>query len=607
MDRKSITGFVLLIVLAIGYMFYSNHEADKYEAIRAQQVADSMALVKAQTPKVEAVQAVATIDSSLPSAYQQVASQVIPFTNGKVTLGVTTKGAFPVSAQLNDFKTYEQEDMFLWKDDKQNRLAFKLPIDGKEIWSDELNFTPEQHTTADGTQQLIMTADLGNNQKVILTYALAKDSYMMEASLRVVGLADGLTKVSEIPVEWKTAALHTEKDLKNERMAAQMHFRDGSLDHDYFTIARTDNYTIKDGVNWITVKVPFFNSTIVANGENFTKGSYTASEPKEDSSVVVNSAVSLAIPAKASNDFNFNFKWYIGPNDYNVLKSYKIDFEEIIPLGTGLFFFVKYIAKWFIIPIFNFLSQFISNFGILIIVLTLIIRTFLSFFTYKSQLSAAKMRVLKPEIDQLKEKYGDDQQAMGMEQMKLYRTAGVNPLGGCLPMFIQLPFLLAMYYFFPTAIQLRQAHFLWSNDLSTYDNIMNLPFNIPFYGDHVSLFTLLMTITSLLLAVYNKNMTAGQDMNNPNMQMMKYMPYIMPIMFLGWFNNFAAGLTFYYTFSNILSIVQQFVITKFFINEEKILAQMEENKNKPAGTSKWQQKLEEMQKMQQERMKNQGK
>jgi YidC/Oxa1 family membrane protein insertase len=192
---------------------------------------------------------------------------------------------------------------------------------------------------------------------------------------------------------------------------------------------------------------------------------------------------------------------------------------------------------------------------------------------------------------------------MGMEQMKLYRTAGVNPLGGCLPMLLQMPFLLSVYYFIPTAIQLRQSHFLWSNDLSTYDSILNLGFNIPLYGNHVSLFTLLMTISSLLLAVYNKNMTAAPGGNDANAQMMKYMPYIMPIMFLGWFNSMAAGLTFYYTFSNLLSLAQQFIIQKFVINEDKIHAQIQQNKNKPAQTSKWQQRLDEMQKAQQAKLK----
>ncbi len=270
-------------------------------------------------------------------------------------------------------------------------------------------------------------------------------------------------------------------------------------------------------------------------------------------------------------------------------------------MGFGIFSFVKYISKWFVIPLYDLLSSITTNVAVLIMLLTLILRLLLSFFSYKSFLSTAKMRVLKPEIDALKEKYADNQQQFGMEQMKLYRSAGVNPMGGCLPMLLQMPFLLAMYYFFPTSLSLRQANFLWADDLSTYDSILDFGFKIPLYGDHISLFTLIMTATSLFLALYNKNMTPGSaEMNNP---VMKYMPYVLPIMFLGWFNNMAAGLTFYYAFSNILSIVQQFVIKKFFIDEEKILKKLQENKLKPAQTSKWQQRLEEMQKLQADKQK----
>ena len=275
----------------------------------------------------------------------------------------------------------------------------------------------------------------------------------------------------------------------------------------------------------------------------------------------------------------------------------------MVPLGYGPMFFVKYINKWVIIPIFNLLSSFISNYGIIIMLLTIIIRLLLSFFTYKSYLSSAKMRVLKPEIDELRAKYGDDQQKFGMEQMKLYRSAGVNPLGGCLPTLLQLPILFAMFYFFPSSIELRQEPFLWANDLSTYDSIVSWSGNIPvitsIYGNHVSLFTLLMTASSLVLALYNRNMTA-QDPNNP---MLKYLPFIFPFMLLGVFNKMAAALTFYYFFSNMISIAQQFIIQKYVIDEKAIHAKMQENKNKPATPSKWAQRLEEMQKQQAERAK----
>jgi YidC/Oxa1 family membrane protein insertase len=308
----------------------------------------------------------------------------------------------------------------------------------------------------------------------------------------------------------------------------------------------------------------------------------------------------MQLPMKAgNNEQSASLRWYIGPNDYHTLMSYKSGFEDMVPLGYGIMAFVKYINKWALIPIFYFLASFISNYAIIIMLMTVFIRLILSFFTYKSYLSSAKMRVLKPELDELRAKIGDDQQKFSMEQMKLYRSAGVNPLGGCLPMLFQLPILLSMYYMFPSFIEFRQQHFLWCNDLSTYDSIFNFHFNIPFYGDHVSLFTLLMTGSSLFLAVYNRNMTP-QDPNNP---MMKYMPFIFPVILMGVFNKMAAALTFYYTFSNILSIAQQFIIQKYFINEKAIHAQLQENKTKPATPSKWSQRLEEMQKLQADRAK----
>lgn len=612
MDRNSIIGFLLLVGLAVGYIFYSQNEAEKYNQIKTETAAKEQ---KAKAQSNAAATAViqdtsSVVDSTLPAAFRG-SEQIVKIANNVISLDITSKGAYPVSASLTEYKTYNDYaaksnkalQLFSGKDD--NKLVFKIPVDGKELWSDELNFTP-QPRTADSLP-LVMVAQVGQGKSVILTYSLSDNNYMMDASLKIVGMNQELGKVSTIPVQWATKAMRTEKDLPSERRNAQIHYRFADGEHDYFTFSNKPQRTLEDPVQWMGVKTHFFNSTIIAKTKNFSNASYESIEPKEDTTLVVKNMSKLAIPVTASNDFSFDFNWYIGPNDYNTLKAYKIDMEEMIQFGFGLFAFVKYIVKWLILPLFTMLNGFIPSVGIVIILMTLIIRIFLSFLTYKSQLSAAKMRVLKPQIDTLREKHGHDQQAMGMEQMKLYRTAGVNPLGGCLPLLFQMPFLLSMYYFFPSAMNLRQAKFLWAEDLSTFDNILNLGFSIPFYGNHVSLFTLLMTVSSLLLAIYSKQMTAGQEMSGPNAQVLKWMPFVMPIMFLGWFNNFAAGLTFYYFLSNMLSLAQQFIIQKFFINEEKILSKIKENQSKPAATSKWQQRLEEIQKQQQGRTKNTGK
>ncbi len=604
MDRNSIVGFVLLMALGAGYIFWNNHEQAAY---REQQVADSLAkaalqgpVVPASKPIISVDSSVAAVDSTLPPAFRGEEKKVA-LRNGALSVEFTTKGGFPVQARLDSFKTYGGAPLFIFKGGEANKLSFNIPVSGKIISTDQLYFTPELSALPDGGQLLRMTATVAPGQSIVLDYGLPKNGYMLTANLRVLGMEQDLRSVQNIPVSWVTQVLHTEKDLKNERMNMQVHFRYNDGEHDYFTVSRTGQKTMEKPVSWFAVRSHFFNSTIIADKE-FKTGNYDAKEPADSNVVAVNHS-EFSIPVQASGDFSFGFRWYMGPNDYQTLKGYKTDLEEMIQLGFGPFFFVKYISKWMIIPIFDILSQFISSFGLIIICLTLIIRLLLSFFSYKSYLSSAKMRVLKPELEELKEKYGDNQQQMGMEQMKLYRTAGVNPLGGCLPMLLQMPFLLAVYYFIPTAIQLRQSKFLWAEDLSAYDSVLNLGFNIPFYGDHVSLFTLLMTASSLFLALYNRNMTATPGGNDANAKMLKYMPYIMPFMFLGWFNSMAAGLTFYYTFSNCISILQQFIIQKFIINEDKIHAKIKENRNKPAATSKWQQRLEEMQKTQAQRIK----
>lgn len=603
MDRNSIIGFVLLLALGAGYIFWNNHEQNAYLAKKTADSIANAAIQKAATPKTAIAQTTDSIapvvDSTLPAAFRGTASNVT-LSNEQITIQFTTKGGYPVAANLDSFKTYDGKPLNVFKGDN-NKLSFNVPVNGKTVATDQLYFTPSMADLPDGGKILTMTAVVAPGETIVMNYALPKTGYMLTANLKMTGMQQDLATVQNIPVSWNTEILHTEKDLKYERMHMQMHYRMQDGEHDYFTASRTPTKTLSEPVNWMSVRANFFNSTIIADSATaFKTGAYDTKEPETDSSIVAMNKSNFTIPVKASNDFTFGYRWYMGPNDYKILKSYKLGMDELIQLGVGPFFFVKYISKWMIIPIFDVLAGYIGSFGLIIIALTIIIRLLTSFFTYKSYLSSAKMRVLKPEIDELRAKYGDDQQQFGMEQMKLYRTAGVNPLGGCLPMLLQMPFLLSVYYFIPTAIQLRQSHFLWSKDLSTYDSILNLGFNIPIYGDHVSLFTLLMTASSLLLAVYSKNMTAAPGGNDANAQMMKYMPYIMPIMFLGWFNGMPAGLTFYYTFSNLLSLAQQVIIQKFVINEDKIHAKIKENRSKPATTSKWQQRLADMQNAQQQ-------
>ncbi|HEX7457596.1 MAG TPA: membrane protein insertase YidC, partial [Ginsengibacter sp.] len=281
---------------------------------------------------------------------------------------------------------------------------------------------------------------------------------------------------------------------------------------------------------------------------------------------------------------------FYGPGDYKILKSYGNQMYNMVPLGSGIFAFVKYINRGFVMPVFNFLSSKMASFGLMIALLTIVIRLLISPLTYQSYLSGAKMKLLKPEIDALKTKYGDDKQAFGMEQMKLFRSAGVNPLGGCIPALLQIPIFFALYNFFNSNITLRGQSFWWAKDLSSYDSIYNLPFSIPFYGNHVSLFTILAVVTSLLISLYG--MSNMQDNSNP---VMKYMPFIFPVILLGVFNRLPSSLTWYYTVSNAITLLIQFVIQKYIIDHEKILARLQENKKKPVTQNKWQEKISAMQ------------
>lgn len=614
MDRRSIVGFALMLVLAAGYFWYSSTEAQKFQEQKRYEdslnAANRPPLDSIPTATLMPADTSAAIDSAqnaLAPAFQQKEGKMVTLSNGLLSVGFNTHGAAPQTIQLDTFKTYRKEDLYFAKGDN-NTFNIAIPFEGSTIQTQDLHFQESLTQLQDGGSQLELKADLGNGKAIVYTYTLPANSFMLQASLRLSGMQGDLNGATSLPLDWVTEALPTEKDLKNERQYAQVHYLFTDEEHDYFTIKMTPSQQLEKSLKWMSVRTHFFNSTLIAEGQ-FDKGSFDGTIVDSDSSKIYTLRNQLSIPIQPSNDVVFNYRWMMGPNDYNLLKSYDMDFEEMIQLGFGIFFFVKYIVKWVVIPIFQLLEGNIASMGLVIMLLTLIIRLFLSFFTYKSYLSTAKMRVLKPEIDALREKFKGDQQQIGMEQMKLYRTAGVNPLGGCLPMLLQMPFLLAMYYFFPTAIELRQSSFLWAEDLSTYDEIFRWTANIPiissFYGNHISLFTILMTVSSLLLALSSRNNNPAAGGNDINMKMMKYMPFVMPIMFLPWFNSFAAGLTFYYTFSNILSLVQQFIIQKFFINEDAILAKIEQKRKEPVKQSKWQQRLEEMQKVQQERMKQQ--
>lgn len=601
MDKNSAIGFGLLVAILIGYFTYNNYEQTKFHE---QKTADSVAYAKAHPkPLTDPAKQSATIqidsatiaknDSArnlLPAAFRGSASEVV-LENSKLSITINTKGAFPAAAQLKDFKTYKQEPLYLFKG-AANSMSMVLPTSNNAVSTSDLYFVPTAVTQPNGDHAIVLVADMGDGKKVTVTYSLPADGYMMQYNVRLAGMPS-----TSIPLTWDMKGLSTEKDVHNERLATQIYYHYKDNDDDYFTVNEEKNKSLEKSVSWLGYRQLYFSTALIAD-EGFDKVNIKSNTKLAETNIVSKSTFSFSLPVKAGAEQAYNFKWYIGPNDYKTLKAFDIGLDDMVPYGYGLFTFVKYINKWFLLPLFTFLFSVVGNVAVVLVLMTIIIRLLLSFFTYKSYLSSAKMRVLKPELDELREKCGEDKQKFSMEQMKLYKTAGVNPLGGCLPMLFQLPILLSLYYFIPTALPLRQASFLWSKDLSTYDSIASWSQQIwglsSVYGNHISLFTLLMTASSLFLAVYNRNNTP-QDPNNP---MMKWMPFIFPIFLMGFFNKMAAALTFYYFVSNMLSILQQFIIQKFFIDEKKVHAEIQLNKTKPVATSKWAERIAEVQKQQ---------
>jgi len=379
--------------------------------------------------------------------------------------------------------------------------------------------------------------------------------------------------------------LQHEKYIEYERQMTNICFSEDN-DFDYISM-KTEHKFEKTG-QWIGVVQQFFNTTLIAKN-GFSNGDIKWERRTDSTNVLGNVEANFQVKV-SSAAATIPFQFFFGPNDYSILKQQAAGMEKIVNLGRDMYAFVRPINKYIIMPVFDFFAGFVKSYGWVIALLTLFIRLVTSPLTYSSYLSGAKMKALRPELDELKKKFGDDQQGFAMEQMKLFREAGVNPLGGCIPALLQIPIFFALYSFFNSAIDLRGQSFWWADDLSQYDVIARLPFSIPMgFGDHISLFTLTAVITSFLISIYNMSMTPTQD--NPAL---KYMPYIFPFILLFIFNRLPSALTWYYTVSNVMTLALQFVIQNYIINHDKIVAQLQANKKKPKVKSKWQERYDQM-------------
>jgi len=599
-DRNTIVGFVILALLFMGFFYYTNQQQAAFQKEKAHQ--DSLANINKPKPAPLAAQKDSQLKAPIDTTFQQAAAEHLDsMENGLIKIVFSSKGGQPRRVELKNFKSPDSSLVRLASTDF-DRINYKLVTgDNKTGDITAFNFNSAQVVrNPDSTQTLTYQLPAAGGGSVEHQFVLRPNDYLLDFTIRINGV-NRLLSNNTLYINWQNRAMQQQKDLTYERQQSQIGYRvNGDYDHSSALSSNSEEFT--KPVNWVAVKQQFFNTTLIAKN-NFTSGNITwTAPPAEDQKTVVQANANLTMRLTESPNATVPLALYYGPTDYNTLKKYGNEMESMVNLGSGIFSFVKYINRWVVIPIFGLFSKITSNFGIAILLLTLFIRLVISPLTYSSYLSGAKMKVLRPEIDLLKAKYGSDQQQISVEQMKLFREAGVNPLGGCIPALLQIPIFFALYSFFNSSVALRGQSFLWSHDLSQYDSIVNLPFKIPLYGDHVSLFTITAVATSFLISLYSMSMTP--DQGNP---VLKYMPYFFPIILLFVFNKLPSGLTWYYTVSNLITLALQFVIQNYIINHEKILAKMDENRKKPKTKSKFAERMEQMQEQQKQLRDSQNK
>ncbi|MDR2938121.1 MAG: membrane protein insertase YidC, partial [Prevotellaceae bacterium] len=519
--------------------------------------------------------------------------------NDLVAVTFTNKGGRVYAVELKKYKSYNQKPLVLF-DGKDNDFSFNFYTnDSRNFQTSEFFFAPQtnnlHHKIADSdtaAYTFTMRLALGEGQHVDYIYTLRNGSYMVDFAMKTVGLQN----VTNADLLWAYNAFQQEKAFDNENNYSTIAYKyPGETSTEELSIGtEAQEENVKTKLGWIAFKQQFFSTVLIARGEMFggANMAYLTYKPENAEHLLKRYMANIQVPINPQRDQNVNFSFYFGPNHYRTLTSYGEDLNKLVPLGGWI---IGWINRLIVIPVFDFLSKHIGSFGLIILILTLIIKLLLFPLTFKSYLSSAKMRLLKPDVDKIKQKYPKKEDAMKVQQetMAMYKKAGASPLGGCLPTLVQLPIFLALFRFFPASIELRQQPFLWADDLSGFDSILNLPFTIPFYGDHISLFTLLMAVAIFFSS--RMNMSQTPDTGMPGMKFM--MLYMMPAMMLFWFNSYASGLCYYYFLSNLITIGQN-VATRRMVNDKKLHEKMRENSKKPVKKSKFQQKLEDMQRAQ---------
>jgi len=586
-DLKSIIGFVLIFILLLWVM---NNNRPTQEELAKRKAEQEQAAAAKNPQNNTATAATADLGAFAYGNAQATAKDgVTVIENKDVKLTINNKGGDLKEVLLKQFKTYESMPVYLIKDKNAIfALNFKT-TQGQELNTQQLYFEPSL-TQKDGKQLLSMKVKTGENSYLEYVYTLPAEGYMVDVAVRSQGLSGVLNSQNPIELVWGLKARRMEKSVTYENRYTQSAIR--YADDKINRMSQGGNSgTKEEQVSWVAYKQHLFTSVLISDSA-FANGDFLsyniANEESKDVKYTKNLKSTFPLKTKGG-ELSESLHFYFGPSDYNVLKQYndKYELTELIPLGWGIF---GWLNKWLFIPLYNFLADYFSV-GLVIILMTIIVRLLLSPIVYKSYVSQAKMKVLRPEIEEINKKYEEPMKRQ-QETMALYSKAGVNPMSGCIPALLQLPVFLALFNFFPTEFGLRQKSFLWAEDLSSYDAIFELPFSIPFYGSHVSLFPLLASVAIFIYSLMTMAQTVQPQ--QPGMPNMKFLIYLSPVMMLFFFNNYASGLSLYYFVSNLLTILIMLAIKYWILDEKKIHAQIQENKMKPKKESKFQAKMREM-------------
>lgn len=635
MKYNQIIGFVLIFGILIGFAIINSPSEEEVEKNKAKQ--DSIELVKkkqdslmiaakqdsinkahgdtslvADTAKVAAVNDSIASDSTASAftfaangAFYRVmeghdTTWTVETNLLKVTLA--SKGALIRQVELKEYLTWDKKPLVLYND---NQHYFDLAFQSTRtlVNTGALYFQPVAGLSEPGSvtkldsdsmvvafRAVSCDAEGRENGAIIFRYTFKKDAYDVGFDVAFENRETFLPAGPSImTMNWNADLARNEKSIDNERNSTTVYYCDDEKDTDYLSETSDDEDDLKIPLKWVSFKQQFFSSTLIAD-QKFSSGrikSYT--RDLTDSSYLKTMQASLVVELAADKDSVLGFTFFSGPNKYKILRDYGLALERQIPLGWS-FAPLAWINRFAVIPVFNWLESYALNYGIIILILTILLKIVLFPIALRTYKSSAKMRILKPELEEIGKRYPKKEEAMKKQQatMELYKKAGVSPLSGCIPMLLQFPILIALFRFFPASIELRQQSFLWADDLSSYDSVLDLGFTIPFYGDHVSLFTLLMTISTIIYTRLNDRMMGSAN----SMPGMKTIMYIMPIMFLGFFNSYSSGLSYYYLLANLITFAQIFAI-RYFMDEKKLRLQIEENKKKPVKKSNFQKRLEE--------------